>query len=72
MLYRGPQSFKAAWVGVRACDLGALSELALLQRARRALPCALQDWQKVFRLAVKEVLTCDPKAAADPGLHESA
>ena len=37
-LYRGPQSLKAAWVGVRACDLGPLSEFALL---RRALPCAL-------------------------------
>ena len=32
-----------------------------------------EDWQKeFFRLGVKEVLTCDPKAAADPGFDESA
>src|SRR5215207_2555535 len=28
--------------------------------------------KRVFRLGVKEVLTCDPKAAADPGFDESA
>ena len=55
-------------LGVRACDLGALSEFALLQRARVLSHARSRIGKKVFRLGVKEVLTCDPKAAADPGV----